>query len=59
MAFDPTALNADLQALADKYQVHISGTATPVDPQNDPFDVTVQAVVASAPSADESAPEQA
>lgn len=38
---DIQAINADLQVLADKYQVHFKGTATPVSPDVDVFDVTV------------------
>jgi len=35
--------NVDLQALADKYQVHITGKATPVNPDEDDFDITANA----------------
>ena len=45
MAVSPNFL-VDLQALADKYQVHIKGTVTPVSPEVDAFDVTITAVVA-------------
>lgn len=39
MSVDFTSFNTDLQALADKYGVEIKGTATPVAPDSDPFDV--------------------
>jgi hypothetical protein len=32
--------NIDLQALADKYQLVITGKATPVSPDEDDFDIT-------------------
>ena len=38
--------NVDLQALADKYQVHVKGVATPVNPDEDAFDITASAVPA-------------
>ena len=41
--FDQTTFDADLQALADKHQVHISGKATPVNPEVEAFDITAQA----------------
>ncbi len=41
---DIQAINADLQALADKYQAHFTGTVTPVAVETDAFDVTVTAV---------------
>jgi len=44
MPIDSAAFNAELQALADKYQVHITGKATPVNPDEDDFDITAQAV---------------
>lgn len=50
MPVDYTALNAEIQTLADKYQVHIAGKATPVNPDEDDFDITVTAVVPTAPS---------
>lgn len=40
---DKTAFEAELLALANKYQVHITGKATPVNPEEDDFDVTAQA----------------
>jgi hypothetical protein len=36
---DFTAFNTELQALADKYQVEIKGTASPVAPDQDDFDI--------------------
>lgn len=33
----------DLKALCDKYQLHIKGVATPVNPEVDAFDVTAEA----------------
>lgn len=44
-------LQAALQGVADQFQVHLSGTATPVDPAAEPFDVTVTAVVPAATDA--------
>lgn len=41
--FDQTTFDADLQALADKHQVHITGKATPVNPEVEAFDITAQA----------------
>jgi hypothetical protein len=38
--FDRTAFEAGLQALADQYQVHVVGTATPVSPEDDKFDIS-------------------
>ena len=52
---DPN-FDVDLQALANKYQVHIVGTATPVDPANEAFDITVQAVLPAPVETDPAAP---
>lgn len=40
---DKVNFEADLLALANKYQVHISGKATPINPEEDDFDITAQA----------------
>lgn len=45
MPTDFAGFNTDLQALCDKYQVHVTGKATPVASDEDDFDLTVQAVV--------------
>lgn len=40
--------DVELKALATKFQVHIKGTATPVNPDEDVFDITADAVPAPA-----------
>ncbi len=37
---DFVAFNAELQTLADKYQVEIKGTAVPISPDLDSFDIS-------------------
>jgi hypothetical protein len=47
MPVDPQFL-VDLQALCDKYQIHVTGTATPVATESEPFDLTVTAAAPAA-----------
>jgi hypothetical protein len=46
---DKVNFEADLLALANKYQVHISGKATPINPEEDDFDITAQATPQTTP----------
>jgi len=55
MPFDQAAFDAALQQFANEQQVHIKGTATPVNIEVDAFDITATAVPASARGADEQA----
>ena len=42
--------NLDLQVLANKYQVHVKGIATPVNPEEDAFDIVATATTPVTPA---------
>jgi len=47
---DFTAFNTALQALADQYQVEIKGTANPIAPDQDAFDIIATPAPAPTPT---------
>jgi hypothetical protein len=59
MPFDQATFDAALQEFANQQQVHIKGTATPVDTEVDAFDITATATPAPAASTDGGSSEQA
>ena len=48
MPIDPN-FDVDLKALCDKYQVHVVGKVTPVNPDEESFDITASPVGVALP----------